>query len=82
MFSRPGETFEDDGDYGTRGEADESRPEIPWLEDEQVDSHEPIVMYMVYVNFAANLILLVGKLIVVVSVPSGKSSFALGKVVY
>ncbi|KAK0754070.1 hypothetical protein B0T18DRAFT_434585 [Schizothecium vesticola] len=70
LFSRPNEAFEDDDDYGTRVEADEGAPEIPWLEDEQVDAHAPIVLYLVYVNFAANLILLVGKLIVVLSVPS------------
>lgn len=77
LFSRSNEAWEDDDDYGTRVEVDEAGPEIPWLEDEQVDAHAPIVLYLVYVNFAANLILLVGKLIVVLSVPSGKSPLAL-----
>ncbi|KAK1828207.1 hypothetical protein QBC39DRAFT_156294 [Podospora conica] len=71
LFSRrPDEVLEDDDGYGTRAEADESSPEIPWLEDELVDHSDPIVTVAIYVNFAANLILLIGKLIVVLSVPS------------
>ncbi|KAK0633347.1 hypothetical protein B0T14DRAFT_575325 [Immersiella caudata] len=45
-------------------------PEIPWLEDDQVDSTAPIVTLAIYVNFAANVILLAGKVAVVASVPS------------
>ena len=54
------------------GNADEGgpKPEIPWLEDEQVDSDAPIVTLAIYINFAANLILLVGKIAVIVKVPS------------
>ncbi|KAK4245633.1 hypothetical protein C7999DRAFT_33993 [Corynascus novoguineensis] len=47
-----------------------SKPEIPWLEDDVVDSDAPIVTLAIYVNFAANLILLAGKFAVVLSVPS------------
>ena len=46
------------------------RPEIPWLEDDQVDSDAPVVTLAIYINFAANLILLLGKAAVVASVPS------------
>ncbi|KAK4128302.1 hypothetical protein N657DRAFT_695452 [Parathielavia appendiculata] len=51
-------------------EAGRSQPEIPWLEDEVVDSDAPIVTLAIYVNFAANLILLAGKFAVILSVPS------------
>ncbi|KAK4131983.1 hypothetical protein BT67DRAFT_436071 [Trichocladium antarcticum] len=47
-----------------------TKPEIPWLEDDVVDSDAPIVTLAIYVNFAANAILLAGKIAVVVSVPS------------
>jgi len=46
------------------------KPEIPWLEDDLVDSDAPIVTLAIYVNFAANAILLAGKFAVVFSVPS------------
>ncbi len=46
------------------------KPEIPWLEDDLVDSDAPVVTLAIYVNFAANLILLAGKFAVVLSVPS------------
>ncbi|KAK3487266.1 uncharacterized protein B0T23DRAFT_405973 [Neurospora hispaniola] len=48
----------------------ETRPEIPWLEDDDVDSSASIVTLAIYINFAANAILLVGKLAVVLTVPS------------
>jgi len=48
----------------------EPAPEIPWLEDDDVDSGAPIVALAIYINFAANAILLAGKIAVVVSVPS------------
>ncbi|KAK7951246.1 uncharacterized protein PG986_006974 [Apiospora aurea] len=47
------------------------KPEIPWLEDDDdVDSGDWIVSLAIYVNFAANAILLAGKVAVVLSVPS------------
>lgn len=48
------------------------KPEIPWLEDEDedVDSGSPVVVLAIYVNFAANLLLLAGKTGVMVSVSS------------
>ncbi|RYP92496.1 hypothetical protein DL770_001362 [Monosporascus sp. CRB-9-2] len=50
---------------------DNPKPEIPWLEDDDdLDSSSPIVALAIYVNFAANVILLAGKIAVVVSVPS------------
>ncbi|KAH6854378.1 hypothetical protein B0I37DRAFT_361808 [Chaetomium sp. MPI-CAGE-AT-0009] len=58
----------DDGDDDP--EAGRLKPEIPWLEDDMVDSDAPIVTLAIYVNFAANLILLAGKFAVVMSVPS------------
>lgn len=75
LFSRrPDEIWEDGDDdrYGTLAEANGSTPtpDIPWLEDEQLDHDAPIVTLAIYVNFAANLVLLVGKIIVVASVPS------------
>lgn len=65
----------DEDEYGaTEEEAGNTegrpKPEIPWLEDEQVDSDAPIVTLAIYVNFAANAILLAGKIAVVASVPS------------
>jgi hypothetical protein len=54
-------------------EADEGvrpRPQIPFLEDEEVDSSAKIVALAIYVNLAANAILLAGKIAVIVSVPS------------
>jgi hypothetical protein len=51
-------------------ETGRSKPEIPWLEDDVVDSDAPIVTLAIYVNFAANLILLAGKFAVIISVPS------------
>jgi cation diffusion facilitator family transporter len=47
------------------------KPEIPWLEDdEDVDSGSRIVVLAIYVNFAANFLLLAGKIAVVASVSS------------
>jgi hypothetical protein len=60
----------DDDDDDDDPEAGRSKPEIPWLEDDVVDSDAPIVTLAIYVNFAANFILLAGKFAVVMSVPS------------
>ncbi|KAI1143362.1 hypothetical protein F5Y05DRAFT_150365 [Hypoxylon sp. FL0543] len=50
---------------------DGPKPEIPWLEEsEELDSGDQIVTTAIYVNFAANVILLAGKIAVVVSVSS------------
>lgn len=46
------------------------KPILPWLEDAEVDSDDPIVTLAIWVNFIANGILLAGKLAVIVSVPS------------
>lgn len=55
----------------TEAEGDRGpRPEIPFLEDEEVDSSDRIVTIAIYVNMIANAILLAGKIAVVVSVPS------------
>ncbi|KAK4224612.1 hypothetical protein QBC38DRAFT_14675 [Podospora fimiseda] len=59
---------EDDNDNDV--ESGRPKPEIPWLEDDMVDSDAPIVTLAIYVNFAANVILLVGKFAVVMNVPS------------
>ncbi|KAK7421062.1 hypothetical protein QQX98_002420 [Neonectria punicea] len=46
------------------------KPLLPWLEDAEIDSDDPIVTLAIWVNFIANGILLVGKLAVVLEVPS------------
>lgn len=46
------------------------RPNLPWLEDADVDSDDPIVTLAIWVNMIANIILLAGKLAVIISVPS------------
>ncbi|KXJ95931.1 hypothetical protein Micbo1qcDRAFT_144249 [Microdochium bolleyi] len=47
------------------------KPDIPWLdEDDDLDSSDRVVMVAIYVNFTANLILLLGKVAVVASVSS------------
>jgi hypothetical protein len=54
-------------------EADPNRPkpEIPWLEDGvDLDSSDPIVTAAIWVNIAANTVLLLGKIIVLASAPS------------
>ncbi|TPX17475.1 uncharacterized protein E0L32_003118 [Thyridium curvatum] len=44
--------------------------EIPWLEDDDVDAGARIVTVAIWVNFAANVILLAGKIAVIIRVPS------------
>ncbi|UZP33614.1 hypothetical protein NXS19_001430 [Fusarium pseudograminearum] len=46
------------------------RPLLPWLEDAEIDSDDPIVTLAIWVNFIANAVLLAGKLVVIMSVPS------------
>ncbi|KAG5985716.1 hypothetical protein E4U54_005864 [Claviceps lovelessii] len=46
------------------------RPNLPWLEDADIESDDPIVTVAIWVNMIANTFLLAGKLAVVVSVPS------------
>ena len=75
LFSSPHSSAADDGDEDgsvIAGDLENAhpKPEIPWLEDDVVDSDAPIVTLAIYVNFAANAILLAGKIAVVVSVPS------------
>ncbi|KKF95012.1 Metal tolerance protein 4 [Ceratocystis platani] len=52
------------------GKIDAPIASIPWVEDAEIDSDDPIVEVAIWVNFVANAILLAGKLIVVLSVPS------------
>lgn len=57
------------------GEAEEeangqAKVEIPFFDDDDVDSGAPIVSLAIYINFAANALLLLGKMAVVLSVPS------------
>lgn len=49
---------------------DDEKPDIPIYDDEDVDSGARIVTIAIYVNFVANLVLLLGKIAVVISVPS------------
>ncbi|KAK7739923.1 hypothetical protein SLS53_005516 [Cytospora paraplurivora] len=65
LFSRD---EEEDRDQGQRD--DRTKPEIPWLDDDDVDSGARIVTVAIYVNFLANLALLLAKVAVVLSVPS------------
>jgi hypothetical protein len=51
-------------------EGNRLRPDIPFLEDEEVDSSAAIVTLAIYVNLVANAVLLAGKIAVVISVPS------------
>ncbi len=46
------------------------RPLLPWLEDGEVDSNDPVVTLAIYINLIANVVLLVGKILVIISVPS------------
>ncbi|KAK5629981.1 hypothetical protein RRF57_005696 [Xylaria bambusicola] len=68
---RPSETTplfnheEDDEDQET------PKPEVPPPEDdEDIDSSDPVVTLAIYVNFAANVLLLAGKIAVMISVSS------------
>ena len=51
---------EDDDNY------DGPRPEIPGVEDDSVESGDKIVQIAIYVNLAANTVLLAGKIAVIV----------------
>ncbi|KAM4059565.1 cation efflux family protein [Hirsutella rhossiliensis] len=46
------------------------RPSLSWLEDGEVDSDDPIVTLAIWVNLVANVVLLIGKIAVIISVPS------------
>ncbi|KAH6604770.1 cation diffusion facilitator 10 [Trichoderma cornu-damae] len=46
------------------------RPNLPWLEDADLDHDDPIVTLAIWVNLIANVILLAGKVAVIISVPS------------
>ncbi|CAN8098774.1 unnamed protein product [Discula destructiva] len=60
-----------DEEFETEDEEDgKSKVEIPFLDDDDVDSGARIVTIAIYVNFAANAILLLSKMVVVLSVPS------------
>lgn len=63
LFSKQDDEEGDDG-------GDVAKPEIPWLDDDDVDSGARIVTVAIYINALANLTLLIGKIIVVISVPS------------
>ncbi|KAH7016078.1 cation efflux family protein [Microdochium trichocladiopsis] len=51
-----------DGDY--------PKPEIPWLQDSDLDSDDHVVTLAIWVNFITNAVLLLSKIVVVLSVPS------------
>ncbi|ROW11370.1 hypothetical protein VMCG_01062 [Cytospora schulzeri] len=63
LFSKQEEMDGDEGD-------EQVKPEIPWLEDDDVDSGARIVTVAIYINAIANLVLLLSKVAVVISVPS------------
>ena len=55
---------------GTVEDGSGPRPNLPWLEDGDIDSDDPVVTLAIWINFIANTILLAGKIAVIVSVPS------------
>lgn len=57
-----------DEEEGNDGEI--VRPYTPWLDNIELEHDHPIVSLAIYVNTAANVILLVAKVVVVASVPS------------
>lgn len=61
---------EDDRSPTAVSDSSGPRPKLPWLEDAEIDSDSPIVTLAIWVNFIANAVLLAGKLIVIISVPS------------
>ncbi|KAI9172107.1 Metal tolerance protein 3 [Paramyrothecium foliicola] len=66
---------DDDGDDASVHEPQSTaahgpKPNLPWLENAEVDSEDPIVNLAIWVNMIANLVLLAGKIVVVISVPS------------
>ncbi|KAI0136413.1 hypothetical protein BJ170DRAFT_699017 [Xylariales sp. AK1849] len=71
---RPTETtplFDNEDDEEDEESEDRPKPEIPWLEDDDdLDSGDKIVTLAIYVNFAANAVLLAGKIAVIISVSS------------
>lgn len=72
---RPTETSplisgENSEDVDVDGDDGKLKPEIPFFDDDDIDSGARIVTIAIYVNFAANLILLLGKIAVIMSVPS------------
>lgn len=62
-------TSEDDDDEEV-WDGEGPRPDIPWLEDDEVNSSDRVVIVAIYINFAANFILLAGKIAVIISVSS------------
>lgn len=72
LLQRTGEDSEDDEapSPSTVHDSDGPRPNLPWLEDAELDSDSPVVALAIWVNFIANAVLLAGKLVVVISVPS------------
>ncbi|KAI0600148.1 hypothetical protein F4775DRAFT_548188 [Biscogniauxia sp. FL1348] len=61
--------FNNDDDEHVDGES--PKPEVPWPEeDDDLDSGDRIVALAIYVNFAANVFLLAGKIAVVISMSS------------
>lgn len=63
LISASDEDDEEDYAVGTK-------PDIPWAEDDDVDSGDRIVTVAIYVNFAANAVLLAGKILIVISASS------------
>lgn len=51
---------------GTEDDEDGPKPEIPGFEDDSVESGDRIVQVAIYINLAANFILLAGKIAVIV----------------
>lgn len=58
--------FDDDEEVGDDNTGDRPKPEIPGLEDDSVESGDKIVQIAIYINLAANAILLAGKIAVIV----------------
>lgn len=61
---------EDDHPPSIHSDGSGPRPYLPWLEDAEIDSDDPVVTLAIWVNLVANTILLAGKIVVIASVPS------------
>ncbi|KAH7257252.1 hypothetical protein BKA59DRAFT_101625 [Fusarium tricinctum] len=74
LLQRPDHSEDEDEEPpsvpASQGDDNGPKPLLPWLEDAEIDSDDPIVTLAIWVNFIANGILLAGKLAVIVSVPS------------
>jgi hypothetical protein len=80
LLQRDDEDEDEDGRHGaangaaspasSKADGSGPKPNLPWLEDAEVDSDSPVVTLAIWVNFIANAVLLLGKIAVVITTPS------------